>query len=586
MKSKKLMAVMLSGFMVFTSMTPVFAEEIKNENTNDNAVVNEEQQGIDLNSSEEVKDNEEAVITDKDNQDKTAEGVKAEDENKVEESTSLNESSKTVKSSSKTAKGFVSGLIDERTKFQFKYDEDTKEATITYIGNFSTTETDFTFPREVSVAGSEESYKVVEIAGGAFVFSSPFNSIKHLTVPKDYRILGGDSIGSFKNVETVTFETGSNLKEIQGSCFDNAISLKSITIPKTVESIGANAFSGCSNLEMIDTEEGSVMTSINSVAIKNCDNLKSIRITSPNVTYKGGPLGIKEDGTKINGFTIICHKGSNASKSALYQYYENNNDGSWVFKTDGICHGPNEVEGTRVDATCLNTGHVTYYPGTCECGNEVNEQVSVVLPVSRTHTYIDKIDKEATCTKKGSKHKECSVCGIKEDGSDADIDMLPHTFDKEVVDKAATCAEEGSKHVECSVCNTKKENSDETIGVIPHTFDKEVVDKEATYTEEGSKHTECSVCGTKKEGSDVVIPKIVKEEDNNNNGNSSSDNNSSNNGDSTSNGSTVTNTGSDKTAVNTPQTSDEMNMVLNVLLGLVSLGAVGTVGYKIKKRNI
>ncbi|WP_302826696.1 sortase B protein-sorting domain-containing protein, partial [Anaerofustis stercorihominis] len=43
---------------------------------------------------------------------------------------------------------------------------------------------------------------------------------------------------------------------------------------------------------------------------------------------------------------------------------------------------------------------------------------------------------------------------------------------------------------------------------------------------------------------------------------------------------------SDKTAVNNPQTSDEMNMVLYALLSFVSLGAVSTVGYKIKKRNI
>ena len=127
--------------------------------------------------------------------------------------------------------------------------------------------------------------------------------------------------------------------------------------------------------------------------------------------------------------------------------------------------------------------------------------------------------------------------------------------------------------------------------MLAHKFDKEVVDKEATYTEEGSKHTECSVCGTKKEGSDVIIPKIVKEDDKNDNNNDnnvsgSSNNNPSNNGNSTSSGSTVTKTGSDKTAVNTPHISDEMNMVLYVLLGLVSLGAVGTVGYKLKKRNI
>ncbi|MCQ4795590.1 LPXTG cell wall anchor domain-containing protein, partial [Anaerofustis stercorihominis] len=210
------------------------------------------------------------------------------------------------------------------------------------------------------------------------------------------------------------------------------------------------------------------------------------------------------------------------------------------------------------------------------CGNVLTERVTFALPATQKHTF-DKtvISKEATCTVKGSKHRECSVCGDKEDGSDVDIPMLAHTY-AEIIDTPATCTEEGSKHSECSVCNTKKENSDEKIGVLPHTFDKEVVDKEATYTEEGSKHTECSVCGTKKEGSDVVIPKIVKEEDKNNN----------NNGDSTSNGSTVTKTGSDKTAVNNPQTSDEMNMVLYVLLGLVSLGAVGTVGYKLKKRNI
>lgn len=327
---------------------------------------------------------------------------------------------------------------------------------------------------------------------------------------------------------------------------------------------------------MIDTEEGSALTSINYISSGDCDNLKTIRMTSPNITSVDSDLGEKGNGSKINGFTIIAHKGSAASKSALYQYYEDNNDGSWVFKTDGICHGSDEVASTRVEPTCLTPGSVTYQAGTCECGNVLTERVTFALPATQKHTF-DKtvISKEATCTVKGSKHRECSVCGDKEDGSDVDIPMLAHTY-AEIIDTPATCTEEGSKHSECSVCNTKKENSDEKIGVLPHTFDKEVVDKEATYTEEGSKHTECSVCGTKKEGSDVVIPKIVKEEDKNNN----------NNGDSTSNGSTVTKTGSDKTAVNNPQTSDEMNMVLYVLLGLVSLGAVGTVGYKLKKRNI
>ena len=130
MKSKRLLAVMLSGFKVFTSMTPVFAEEVKNENTKDNAVVREEQQGTDINNSEEVKDNEEAVITDKYEQDKTSEDVKA------EESVSSNETSKTVKSSSKTVKAVVTKNIDETTGLEFSYN-DTNKATITGIGSFS-----------------------------------------------------------------------------------------------------------------------------------------------------------------------------------------------------------------------------------------------------------------------------------------------------------------------------------------------------------------------------------------------------------------------------------------------------------------
>ncbi|WP_242987882.1 leucine-rich repeat protein [Anaerofustis stercorihominis] len=766
MKSKRLLAVMLSGFMVLGSMTPVFAEEVKNENTKDNAVVSEEQQGNDVNSSEEVKTNDEAV-TDKDNEDKTSEDVKAEDEKKAEENTSSNESSKTVKStskfvksSSKTAKAVVTNQVDETTGFKFSYDEDTKEAALTGVGTFSATEESFTVPREVNVAGSDEKYTVTSIAVSAFFDEAPFASIKYLTIPKNIEFVGFASFGeAFKNVETVTFEEGSHLKEIgsgafcylskiksitipksvekidyntfsgcsslssfefeegsalkslgsSGAVFDECPNLTSIvlpkslevlsglksssitsiafeegsklktianyafsgskiteiTIPKSVESIGdsafsdcsdltsitfekgsaltsigfqtfadsgikritipknvttldTHAFSGCSALEMMDTEEGSDLTSIDRILSGGYDNLKTIRMTSPNITSVDSSFGKKSDGTKVDGFTIIAHKGSAASKSALYKYCENNNDGSWVFKTEGVCHGPDEVATTRVEPTCLTPGSVTYQAGTCECGNEVSEQVSVVLPVSRTHDYKDITDKEATCTDKGSKHRECSVCGDKEDGSDVDIPMLAHTY-AEIIDTPATCTEEGSKHSECSVCNTKKENSDEKIGVLPHTFDKEVVDKEATctvkgskhvvcsvcntiddssyediamlphkfdkevidkeatYTEEGSKHTECSICGTKKEGSDVVIPKIVKEEDKNNN---------NNNGDSTSDGSTVTKTGNDKTAVNTPQTSDEMNMVLYVLLGLVSLGAVGTVGYKLKKRNI
>ena len=99
--------------MVLRSMAPVFAEEVtNNENTKDNAVVSEEQQGNDVSNSEEVKTNEEAV-TDKDNEEKTSGDVKA------KESISSNETSKTVKLSSKTAKAVATDQVDEATGFKF-----------------------------------------------------------------------------------------------------------------------------------------------------------------------------------------------------------------------------------------------------------------------------------------------------------------------------------------------------------------------------------------------------------------------------------------------------------------------------------
>ncbi|WP_411328617.1 leucine-rich repeat domain-containing protein [Anaerofustis stercorihominis] len=695
MKSKRLLAVMLSGFMVFTSMTPVFTEEIKSENTNDNSVVSEEQKGNDVNNSEEVKDNEEAVITDKDNEHKTAQ-----DEKKAEESTSLNETSKTVKSTSKTAlssskttRDVLESKIDETTGLEFSYDSDTNEATITGLGSFPAddvlTVTTFAIPSKVKTSDTgeltvtavggeaflsedfgvdydctliipssiesigkkafsscyfaklefeegsnlttigEDAFKagnylenliipksVVSIEMGAFydagvssltfeegsklesikaeAFRSNNNLAGNLTIPKNVTYLGFCMFTNCRKLESITFEEGINLETLEISVFDSLDSLKEIVIPKSVKTMKSNVFSSCDNLSSIIFEEGSALetlergalkylpaleeiiipekvTSVGDACFQNCTNLKKIVFMGANAT-----IGTDVFKNTSSDLAIYAHTGKDGSLTPIYTYFEAQKaaNPSWTFGS--ICHGPDEVAGSKVEPTCGVDGTISFEPGNCTCGNVLTERVTFALPATQKHTF-DKtvISKEATCTVKGSKHRECSVCGDKEDGSDVDIPMLAHTY-AEIIDTPATCTEEGSKHSECSVCNTKKENSDEKIGVLPHTFDKEVVDKEATYTEEGSKHTECSVCGTKKEGSDVVIPKIVKEEDKNNN----------NNGDSTSNGSTVTKTGSDKTAVNNPQTSDEMNMVLYVLLGLVSLGAVGTVGYKLKKRNI
>ena len=103
------------------------------------------------------------------------------------------------------------------------------------------------------------------------------------------------------------------------------------------------------------------------------------------------------------------------------------------------------------------------------------------------------IDKQATCTENGSKHKECTKCHEKLDTEV--IEALGHTESDWIIDKQATCTENGSKHKECTVCHEKLDT--EVIEALDHTESDWIVDKQATCTENGSKHKECTVCHEK-----------------------------------------------------------------------------------------
>ena len=179
----------------------------------------------------------------------------------------------------------------------------------------------------------------------------------------------------------------------------------------------------------------------------------------------------------------------------------------------------------------------------CSCGEKNKEAY---------HSFGEwVIDKEATDTKDGSKHKTCSICEYTVNESipataehthsfsntwehdenkhwhecscGEKSDEEEHTFGEWVIDKEATTTEEGSKHRTCSICDYEET---ETIPVIDeehthsfpktwehdeenhwhecscgeksdeaeHTFGEWVVDARATATEDGSKHKTCTVC--------------------------------------------------------------------------------------------
>ncbi|MEF9920254.1 MAG: LPXTG cell wall anchor domain-containing protein [Erysipelotrichaceae bacterium] len=95
------------------------------------------------------------------------------------------------------------------------------------------------------------------------------------------------------------------------------------------------------------------------------------------------------------------------------------------------------------------------------------------------------IDTAATETTKGSKHRDCTVCGQRET---AEIPVLTHTHTP-----VTEWSKDDTNHWhECTANDGKK------MDLAAHTFGEWVIDIAATETTKGSKHRDCTVCGQRK----------------------------------------------------------------------------------------
>ena len=189
----------------------------------------------------------------------------------------------------------------------------------------------------------------------------------------------------------------------------------------------------------------------------------------------------------------------------------------------------------------------------CQCGDKTSVE---------EHGFGDWVtDREATESEEGTKHRDCGVCGYREEGTipkkeethvhDYNIQKYnetshwqececgdktsveEHGFGDWVTDREATESEEGTKHRDCGVCGYREEGTipkkEEThvhdyniqkynetshwqececgdkTSVEEHGFGDWVTDREATESEEGTKHRDCGVCGYRE---NETIPKI------------------------------------------------------------------------------
>ena len=103
------------------------------------------------------------------------------------------------------------------------------------------------------------------------------------------------------------------------------------------------------------------------------------------------------------------------------------------------------VETITKEATCTENGIKTY---TCsDCQNSYTEEIPAI-----GHSIKIIPAKEATCTETGkTEGKYCSVCNIILT-EQSDIPKKDHSYGDWIIDKAATSTSEGEKHRVCNIC--------------------------------------------------------------------------------------------------------------------------------------
>ena len=145
-----------------------------------------------------------------------------------------------------------------------------------------------------------------------------------------------------------------------------------------------------------------------------------------------------------------------------------------------------------------------------ENGKLTNANIHYNYVLTHTHSYIEEITKQPTCTEEGKKTFTCD-CG------DTYTEIIPAKGHTEVIDKAvpATCTTDGkTEGSHCYVCG-KVIKAQTVIKATGHKYDDGKITKQPTCTETGVKTYTCSECGATKaetikaNGHTEVIDKAV-----------------------------------------------------------------------------
>lgn len=253
--------------------------------------------------------------------------------------------------------------------------------------------------------------------------------------------------------------------------------VKTVTFEDGVTSVGTYALTtdGLGGKTTSNVESVTVCSSITSIGESafNRNSVKNIYIYSENVTFGNNAI--------YSGTTIFGYSGSTA------ETYAKKNGNTFV----SMCQTHTENIKNAKDATCTENGYT---------GEKVCSVCGAVTEYGHTtaalhHDYQLMNQKDATCTEPGySGDSICSRCNDVESEGTV-IDKLDHEWETEYrLDKEPTCTEKGSKSIHCANCSATKDmvEIDATGHKYTHVIQKAQIGKA------GREYDKCTTCASQK----------------------------------------------------------------------------------------
>ena len=138
------------------------------------------------------------------------------------------------------------------------------------------------------------------------------------------------------------------------------------------------------------------------------------------------------------------------------------------------------------------------------------DSLSLCQKGEHEYSSIYTVDKESTCTEKGSKSKHCIYCDAK--GEAVEIALKAHEYGEWTVKTPASCGIEGEEARSCVVCGDEQTR---TLAAVTHEWSDWEVIIEPTCQKVGQEKSVCIHCGNEKtraipkaEHTIVVIPEV------------------------------------------------------------------------------